>query len=83
MKLCVPKLLNNAIRHHEVLKESGLKWVISRAPQLTNDPKTGKYRTGWVGVNASTKISRGDFADFILRLVEDECLNYQMPFANY
>jgi putative NADH-flavin reductase len=83
MKVAVPKILNDAIRHHKVLQESGLKWVIVRGPRLTNDPKKGTYRIGWVGVNASTKISRADLADFILRQVEDERFNYQMPFVSY
>jgi putative NADH-flavin reductase len=82
MKIAVPKLLNDAIRHHEVLQESGLKWVIVRGPRLTNEPKKGNYRVGWVGVNASTKISRADLADFILKQVEDETFNQQMPFVS-
>jgi len=82
MKLAVPKVLNDAIKHHEVLEKSGLKWTIVRAPRLTNDPKKGEYRVGWVGVNASTKISRGDLADFILTQVEDEQFTYQMPFVS-
>jgi putative NADH-flavin reductase len=83
MKIAVPKILNDAIRHHEVLQSSGVKWVIVRGPRLTNDPKKGEYRVGWVGVNASTKISRTDLADFILTQVEDERFNYQMPFVSY
>ncbi|WP_194778346.1 NAD(P)-dependent oxidoreductase [Pararhodonellum marinum] len=83
MKIAVPKILNDAIRHHEVLEESGLNWVIVRGPRLTNDPKKGNYRVGWVGVNASTKIGRADLADFIFRQVEDETFNQQMPFVSY
>jgi hypothetical protein len=37
---------------------------------------------GWVGVNASTKISRADLADFLLTQVEDERFTYQMPFVS-
>ncbi len=82
MKIVVPKVLNDAIKHHEVLKNSGLKWTIVRGPRLTNDPKAGTYRVGWVGVNASTKISRADLADFIVNQVEDDKFNYQMPFVS-
>jgi putative NADH-flavin reductase len=82
MKIVVPKVLNDAIKHHEVLKSSGLKWTIVRGPRLTNDPKTGTYRIGWVGVNASTKIGRADLATFIVSLVEDEKFNFQMPFVS-
>ncbi len=82
MKLAVPRILNDAIRHHEVLAESGLKWVIVRGPRLTNEPGKGTYRVGWVGVNASTKISRADLADFILTQVEDDTFIHQMPFVS-
>lgn len=82
MKLVVPKVLNDAIAHHEVLDKSGLKWSIVRGPRLTNDTKTGKYKIGWVGVNSSTKISRGDLADFFVTQIVDETFNYQMPFIS-
>ncbi len=82
MKIVVPKVLNDAIAHAEVLKSSNKKWVIVRGPRLTNDTRVGSYRVGWVGVNASTKISRSDFADFILTQVEDETFNFQMPFVS-
>lgn len=82
MKIAVPKILNDAIAHADVLKISNKKWVIVRGPRLTNDVKLGTYRVGWVGVNASTKISRSDLADFIVTLVEDERYNYQMPFVS-
>ena len=83
MKIVVPKVLNDANAHYEVLKESNLKWVIVRGPRLTNDTPKGTYRVGWVGVNASTKIARTDLADFILTQVEDETFNFQMPFVSY
>jgi putative NADH-flavin reductase len=83
MKITVPTLLNDAKKHYEILKASGLKWTIVRAPILTNDEKKREYRVGWVGVNASTKISRADLADFIVNQVEDETFNHQMPFISY
>ncbi len=82
MKIFVPKILNDAIKHHEVLKNSGLTWTIVRGPRLTNDEKVGNYRVGWVGVNASTKIPRADLAHFILNQVNDEKYTYQMPFVS-
>ena len=82
MKVAVPKILNDAIEHHKVLEGSGLKWTIVRGPRLTNDPPKGSYRVGWVGVNASTKIARGDLADFILKQVEEEAFVHEMPFVS-
>ena len=83
MKVAVPKVLNDAIEHKKVLENSGLKWIIVRGPMLTDGSKTGIYRVGWVGVNASTKIARADLADFILKQVEDESFVTQMPFVSY
>ena len=83
MKIAVPNILNDAIQHHVVLQESGLDWVIVRAPRLTNDPPKGRYRIGWVGVNSSTTISRSDLADFLTTQLEDENFNHQMPFVSY
>lgn len=83
MKIAVPKILNDAIEHHKVLKASNLDWMIVRGPRLTNDPKKGNYAVGWVGVNSGTKIARADLADFIVKQLEDEQFNRQMPFVSY
>lgn len=83
MSIAVPKVLNDAVKHAELLKNSGLKWSIVRGPRLTNDAKVGQYRVGWVGVNASSKVGRADLADFIVTQIEDETFNHQMPFISY
>lgn len=86
MKIAVPKILNDAIDHAEVLKNSDRNWIIVRGPRLTDEPKKRDYRVGWVGVNASTKIGRADLADFILQLCKDEQFEKykkQMPFVSY
>jgi putative NADH-flavin reductase len=83
MKIAVPKILNDAIAHAQVLKESGKSWVIVRGPRLTDVPPKGSYRIGWVGVNASTSIGRADLAHFVLTLVEDNSYDGQMPYVSY
>ena len=83
MKVAVPKVLNDAIKHAEVLKKSDRTWTIVRGPRLTDDPQRGDYRVGWVGVNAGTKVGRADLADFILQLVENPQYDGKMPFASY
>jgi putative NADH-flavin reductase len=82
MKVAVPKVLNDAIKHAGVLEGSGLKWMIVRGPRLTNDAPKQDYRVGWVGVNATTKISRADLADFIVKQVESDEYIHQMPFVS-
>jgi putative NADH-flavin reductase len=83
MKIAVPEILNDAIKHAQVLRDSGKSWVIVRGPRLIDVPAKGQYRVGWVGVNASTAIGRADLAHFVLTLVEDNSYDGQMPYVSY
>lgn len=75
-------VLDDAEGHLSVLQESGLDWTVVRGPRLTEKPGVGSYRVGWVGVDASTQISRDDLADFILAQVDDPTFVRQMPFVS-
>lgn len=77
-----PHVLDDAIAHLEVLRASGLDWTVVRGPRLTDNAPLGTYRVGWVGVNASTQIARGDLARFILTLVADRGFVHQLPFVS-
>lgn len=83
MKIAFSKVLDDAIQHSKVLKESGLDWVIIRGPRLTNEKPKESYRVGWVGVNSGTKIARADLSDFILKQVDSDDFIHQMPFVSY
>jgi len=83
MKLAAPKVLNDAVRHAEVLKASDRDWIIVRGPRLTDGPERGDYQVGWVGVPGGTTIRRADLADFLLRQVDDDTYLRQMPFVSY
>lgn len=83
MKVAVPKILQDAVAHAEVLKSSDTDWVIVRGPRLTQGPPRGTYRIGWVGVNASTQIARADLAEFIVSQIDDNRFLRQMPFISY
>lgn len=75
-------VLADAEGHLEVLRKSGLDWTVVRGPRLTENPGKGTYRVGWVGVNASTQISRDDLADFILTQTGDRTFVGEMPFVS-
>lgn len=75
-------VLADAEGHLEVLKSSGLDWTVVHGPRLTEEPGTGTYRQGWVGVGTGTAISRDDLADFILTQVEDDAFIGRMPFVS-
>lgn len=75
-------VLEDAEGHLKVLEASGLEWTVVRGPRLTEKPGKETYRVGWVGVNASTQISRDDLADFILSQVDDRTFLGQLPFVS-
>ena len=68
----------------ELVKESGLEWVIVRPGFLTNGPLTEKYRvlTDLKGVKAG-KISRSDVAHFILKQLKSMSYVRQTPLLTY
>ena len=82
LKTLAGQVLADAEQHLRVLEASGLEWTVVRGPRLTEKPGTGTYRVGWVGVDASTQISRDDLADFILTQIEDRTFIRKMPFIS-
>ncbi len=77
-----PQVLADAEGHLAVLRASGLDFTVVRGPRLTDAEPTGQYRVGWVGVNASTQIARGDLARFILTQVDDPQFIGELPFVS-
>jgi putative NADH-flavin reductase len=72
-------VLRDALQHAARIKQSDRDWVIVRAPMLTDDPHTGNYRVGWVGVNSGPRVARADVADFMLQQVSDQTYLHQAP----
>lgn len=71
-RLFFPGVVRDADAMETTFQKSGLDWTLVRPPQLTNKPRTGKYRTleGHLppfGFN----ISRADVADFMIKAGED------------
>jgi putative NADH-flavin reductase len=82
LKVLSGHVLADAQRHLEVLERTDLDWTVVRGPRLTEASGAGRYRVGWVGVDAGTQISRDDLADFILTQVDDRTFVRQMPFVS-
>lgn len=78
-----PAALEDARRHVEVIRESGLDWTVVRVPRLTDGPRTGQYRVGYVGRESGTKVSRADVAEFMVAQVGDEAWIRRMPVVSY
>lgn len=55
-------------RMEKLIRASSVDWTIVRPPALTEGPRTGAYRTGTdLPIKLTSKISRADLADFLLR----------------
>ena len=83
MGLFFKDVLHDAKGHADVLQRSGLDWTIVRAPRLVNEPDRGAYNVGYVGTTGGSKISRGDVADFILQVLEQDSYHQDMPFLSW
>ena len=84
LPLLLKQIYEDKDRHEEIIKRSGLEWIIARPGFLTNGPFTGGYRvlTDLAGVRAR-KISRADVAHFILEQVQRPTHLYQTPLLTY
>ena len=71
-RLFFPSIVRDAANMEEQIVRSDLDWTLVRPPQLTDTPRTGRYRFR-VGTLPSLgfKISRADVADYMLRALED------------
>jgi putative NADH-flavin reductase len=87
-RIIQPLLLNeiykDKTRQEQVVRDSGLDWVIVRPAQLTNGPATGSYRVQTEMINfTSTKISRADVAEFLLAQVSQNTYLGKAPVITY
>jgi len=63
----------------EIVRESGLDWVIVRPGGLTNDPPTGEYRVGTESDIIAGQISRADLAAFLMQQLTDDSFLRKTP----
>jgi putative NADH-flavin reductase len=63
-----------------LVRASDVDWTIVRPPALSNGPRTDAYRTGTdLKIGITSKISRADLADFLLREAANGRFLRQMP----
>ena len=67
----------------DVIKGSNLDWTVVRFPRLTNGPRTGKYRLGYIGKESSVQLSRADAAEFILKELTEKKWVRKVPLVSY
>jgi putative NADH-flavin reductase len=83
MGLFFKSVVKDATDHATVLRDSGLDWTIVRAPRLVEEPDRKDYKIGYVGTTGGSKISRGDVADFVLKVLENGSYSRDMPFLSW
>ena len=76
-------VLQDAKAHAGGLRESGLAYTLVRGPRLTEGPRTGVYKVGYVGKDSGTQVSRADIADFMLRQLTEDVWVHKAPMVSY
>jgi putative NADH-flavin reductase len=66
LKLMAKNVLADMSKAVEMVRTSDLDWTVVRLPMLTDDPKTGSVKVGYVGKGMGSRIARADIADFML-----------------
>lgn len=85
----VPFILRRVWADHELqenyVKESQLDWIIARPAALTDGEHTGSYQHGYTSDNktVTSKISRADTADFMLKQLENNDYLHKTPCISY
>lgn len=65
LKTIARHVYDDGIANAEIIRTSGLDWVLVRAPRLTTDPAKGSVQVGVVGTTG-TMLTRADLAKFML-----------------
>lgn len=87
--IIVPFILRRVFADHEIqettIKESRLDWIIARPAALTDGEYTGSYQHGYTAANktVTSKISRADTADFMLKQMTDNTYLHKTPCISY
>ncbi|MEM9951717.1 MAG: SDR family oxidoreductase [Chloroflexota bacterium] len=76
-------VLEDSERMVATVMNSGLDWTIPRAPRMVEGDHTSTYRVGYLGNNAGTTISFADFADFIVKELDNNANLCESPVISY
>jgi len=79
----IPGQVKDKHKQLELLKTSGLEFVVVRAPVLTDGPKKGGYTVGYPPMGPGAQISRADIAGAMLEQLTDSKFLGQAPAIRY
>lgn len=78
--LSVAEKMRDKERMEALIRASDVQWTIVRPPALSNRAHSGAYRTGTgLKIRLTSKISRADLADFLLREAATPASTGQTP----
>jgi putative NADH-flavin reductase len=84
MSLPGREIIHDAEKSNQLIRTTDLAWTIARYPmRLTNGPRTGHYRTGYLGRNVSMQLSRADGADFVIQELTNGKFIKKAPVVSY
>jgi putative NADH-flavin reductase len=83
LKAIAGAVLDDATKAVALLRASDRDWTVVRAPILTNGPHTGRYRLGSFAAGFGARISRADFADAMLKALDDPATIRRAPIIAY
>lgn len=63
----------------DLVRQSDRDWTIVRVPMLTDQPRSGQIRVGWVGKGTGPRLARADLAAFMLQQLEQDTFIRQAP----
>ncbi|KAA3644225.1 MAG: NAD-dependent epimerase/dehydratase family protein [Chloroflexi bacterium] len=63
----------------KIVRESDVDWTIVRVPMLTDEPRTDDVKVAWVGKGLGMRLSRADFAAFMLDQIVDNTYLHKSP----
>jgi putative NADH-flavin reductase len=79
MKTVLRKAYEDKERQEQLVRESGLDWIIVRPGGLTNGPATGEYAFGLDPSIGGGQVARADVAAFVLKQLTDDTFLHQTP----
>jgi len=79
LKVMAKNVLADMSKVVDMVRTSDLDWTVVRLPMLTDDPKTGSVKVGYVGKGMGSRIARGDIADFMLAQLSDKTYVRKSP----
>lgn len=78
-----PRWVSAKEQQFRLLRQARVEWVLPRALRLVEGYRTAYYQSGALPLRPTDKISRADFADFmLLQLLQDDYLR-QAPLVRY